>query len=131
MRADPDRLRAVKTLPQLIAYLRDELEWPIEAQEIDDLAYDYKAEELGLNEDHAAKIKEIKQLRPLESGQPCGIFWVNFEKKRLPLVVLRRILGSLILKRRAGARKPDRPGWHLNDLLFISPQFRAIPKALL
>jgi len=115
-----ERLQGVKTLPQLIAYLRDELEWPIEAQEVEDLTYEYEPEELGLDEHHAARVKEIKQLRPLESGQPWGIFWVNFEKKRLPLVVLRRILGNLILKRRAGARKADRPGWHLNDLLFIS-----------
>lgn len=29
VKADLERLRAIKTLPQLIAYLRDELDWPI------------------------------------------------------------------------------------------------------
>ena len=117
---DVERLRQIKTLPSLIKLLRDELDWPVEAEEIEDLTFDYSPEELGLDAKHAAKIKEIKQLRPLESKQPWGIFWVSFEKKRLPIVVLRRILGNLVIKSRAGARKSDRPSWHLHDLLFIS-----------
>ena len=118
--AESERLRAIKTLPSLVKFLRDELDWPIEVDEVDILTFDYTSEELGLNEKHAAKIKEIKQLRPLDSKQPWGIFWVSFEKKRLPMVVLRRILGNLIIKTRAGARKADHPSWHLHDLLFIS-----------
>ncbi|MCE9548099.1 MAG: hypothetical protein K8T25_21710, partial [Planctomycetia bacterium] len=82
--------------------------------------FDYDPDELGLDTKQAAKIKEVKQLRPLDSAQPWGIFWVNFEKKRLPLVVLRRILGNLVKKSRASANKADRPSWQLNDLLFIS-----------
>jgi REP element-mobilizing transposase RayT len=117
---DVERLRDIKTLPSLIRFLRDELDWPIEAEEIEDLTFDYAPEELGLDPQHAAKIKEIKQLRPLETHQPWGIFWVSFEKKRLPMVVLRRILGNLVMKRRAGSRKSDRPSWQLHDLLFIS-----------
>ncbi|MBC8275205.1 MAG: DNA methyltransferase [Chloroflexi bacterium] len=117
---DVEHLRQIKTLPSLVKFLRDELDWPVEADEIDDIYFDYTPEELGLDEKHAAKIKEIKQLRSLDSKQPWGIFWVSFEKKRLPMVVLRRILGNLIIKRRAAARKADRPSWHLHDLLFIS-----------
>jgi len=117
---DAERISSIKTFPSLVKYLRDELDWPIEPTDIDELTFDYDPEELGLNAKHAAKIREIKQLRPLETGQPWGIFWVNFEKKRLPMVVLRRILGNLIIKSRAGARKADRPSWHLHDLLFIS-----------
>jgi hypothetical protein len=117
---DVERLRQIKTLPSLVKFLRDELDWPVQADEIDDLYFDYTPEELGLDAKHAAKIKEIKQLRSFDSKQPWGIFWVSFEKKRLPMVVLRRILGNLIIKRRAAARKADRPSWHLHDLLFIS-----------
>jgi predicted helicase len=117
---DVEHLRQIKTLPSLIKFLRDELDWPIEVEEIEDITYEYTPEELGLDAKHAAKIKEIKQLRPLETRQPWGIFWVSFEKKRLPMVVLRRILGNLVIKRRAGARKADRPSWQLHDLLFIS-----------
>jgi hypothetical protein len=115
-----ERLRSIKTFPQLIKYLRDELDWPIDSDDVEDLTFEYEAEELGLDRKHAVKIKEIKQLRPLDSRQPWGIFWVNFEKKQLPVVVLRRILGNLVVKKRASAKKGDRPHWHLNDLLFIS-----------
>lgn len=117
---DIERLRSIKTFPSLVKYLRDELDWPIDTDAVEDLTFEYQPEELGLDAKHAAKIKEIKQLRPLDSKQPWGIFWVNFEKKHLPMVVLRRILGSLVVKKRASANKIDRPNWQLNDLLFIS-----------
>lgn len=113
-------LRSIKTFPALIIYLRDELNWPIEADNFDDVTYDYNPEELGLDEKSAVKIKEIKQLRPLISGQPWGIFFINFEPRNLPVVVLRRILRSLVIKKRASAKSGDRKTWYLNDLLFIS-----------
>jgi hypothetical protein len=116
-----DRLRNIKTLPSLIAYLRDELDWPLDQDAVeDDVTYDYAAEELGFDAATAVHIKEIKQLRPLDSRQPWGVFWVNFEKKRLPVVMLRRILGHLVLKKRATANKASQRAWQLNDLLFIS-----------
>ena len=68
----------------------------------------------------AAKIDEIKQLRPLVTGQPWGIFFVKFEPKRLPVVALRRILGQLVIKKRASARQAGQAAWNLHDLLFIS-----------
>src|SRR5207244_3747465 len=63
---------------------------------------------------------EIKQLRPLTGNQPWGIFFVNFEKKRLPVMVMRRILRSLVFKKRTSSAKSDRQAWHASDLLFIS-----------
>jgi hypothetical protein len=118
--ADLERLRSVKTLPSLIAYLRDELDWPIEADDAEDVTFDYDPEELGFDKADAVHIKEIKQLRPLDAQQPWGIFWVNLEKKRLPVVMLRRILAHLVLKKRATANKASQRAWRLNDLLFIS-----------
>ncbi|MGD1086848.1 MAG: hypothetical protein ABSA47_19090, partial [Verrucomicrobiota bacterium] len=118
---DLERLRSLKTLPQLIAYLRDDLDWPVNQDAVDDeVTFDYAPEELGFDAATAVHIKEIKQLRPLDSRQPWGVFWVNFEKKRLPVVMLRRILGHLVLKRRASANKASQRAWHLHDLLFIS-----------
>jgi hypothetical protein len=117
---DVERLCQIKTLPSLVKFLRDELDWPVEADEINELFFEYTPEELGLDARYAKMIKEVKQIRPFDSKQPWGIFWVNFEKKRLPMVVLRRILGNLVIKRRAIALKTDRPSWQLNDLLFIS-----------
>lgn len=68
------------------------------------------------------KVREIKQLRPLAEEQPWGIFFINFEPRRLPVVVLRRILRALVPRQRASANVPDRAVWQLGDLLFISAQ---------
>jgi predicted helicase len=113
-------LRAIRTFPQLVKYLRDELDWPIESSNFEDLTFDYSAEELGLDSSSAAKIKEIKQLRPLESKQPWGIFFVNFEPQRLPVVALRRILRALVVKKRESVNRSQQATWQLHDLLFIS-----------
>lgn len=115
-----DQLRSIKTFPQLVKYLRDELEWPVETDSFDDLTFDYEPSELGIDTKTAAKIDSIKQLRPLVTGQPWGIFFVKFEPKRLPVVALRRILSQLVVKKRASALTSERAAWNLHDLLFIS-----------
>lgn len=128
---DRDGLREIKTFPSLVKYLRDELDWPIESTDaFDDLTFDYQPEELGIDAKAAAKIKDIKQLRPLSSGQPWGIFFINFEPKRLPVVVLRRVLRSLVIKRRQSAQKAEQPTWHLHDLLFISSYGKTHERAI-
>lgn len=114
------RIREIKSFPSLVKYLRDELDWPIEADNFDDLTFDYEPEELGIDAKTAVKIKEIKQLRPLSSKQPWGIFFINFAPKQLPIVVLRRILRSLVIKKRASANRAQQAAWQLHDLLFIS-----------
>jgi hypothetical protein len=116
--ADAESLRSIKTFAQLVKYLRDELGWPIESDDYDDLTFEYQPEELGLDAKAAVKIKEIKQLRPLHTNQPWGVFFVNFEPKRLPVVVLRRILSALVVKKRQS--RPSQAAWKLHDLLFIS-----------
>ncbi|MGE0467717.1 MAG: type ISP restriction/modification enzyme, partial [Steroidobacteraceae bacterium] len=114
------RLKAIKSFPQLLDYLRDELDWPIEeGHDEDDLTFDW-SDDLGLKESERVGIKEIKQLRPLETGQPWGIFFVNFEKKQLPIVILRRILNALVMKKRTSANKAQQAAWKQHDLLFIS-----------
>jgi hypothetical protein len=123
--ADPtpnqrDAIRNIRTFPQLIKFLRDELEWPIESDDFDELTFDYTPEELGIDTASAAKIQEIKRLRPLSASQPWGIFFVKFEPKRLPVVALRRVLSRVVLKKRASANSADRAAWQADDLLFIS-----------
>ena len=84
--------RAFKRFDQLIAYLRDEMGWPIARDsfdDVDDLFYDFTADELGIDPKTAAKIQSIKRLRPLSPRQPWGIFFVKFEPKKLPIVALR------------------------------------------
>ncbi len=117
---DLERLRGIKTFPSLVKYLRDDLDWPIESEHFDDLTFDFEPEELGIDPKTSAKIESIKQLRPLASNQPWGIFFVKFEPKKLPVVALRRILGQLVIKKRASANRSDQQTWRLSDLLFLS-----------
>lgn len=115
-----DRIKSIADFPSLVEYLKEDLGWELDAEDVEDLVFEYEPEELGLEETHKVKINEIKQLRPLAPNQPWGIFYLGFEPKRLPVVVLRRILRSLVPKKRASAANPQQAVWNLNDLLFIS-----------
>ena len=116
-------LANIKRFDQLIAYLRDEMGWPIARdsfEDVDDLFYDFTADELGIDSKTAAKIESIKRLRPLSPRQPWGIFFVKFEPKKLPVVALRRILSQVARKKRASANSAERTAWAKDDLLFVS-----------
>ena len=114
------RLARIRRFDQLVAYLRDELDWPIGAHHFDELTFDYTADELGIDARNAAKIQEIKRLRPLVANQPWGVFFVKFAPKRLPVVALRRILSQVEIRTRPQAGAADRPSWAPDDLLFVS-----------
>ena len=88
--------------------------------DFEDLTFDYTPEELGIDAANAAKIEEIKRLRPLVANQPWGIFFVKFEPKQLPVVALRRILNGVVVKKRATASAAEQQKWATDDLLFIS-----------
>ncbi len=113
-------LASIRRFDQLIAFLRDDMDWPIVSDDFEELTFEYSAEELGIDAANAAKIQEIKRLRPLAVNQPWGVFFVKFEPKRLPVVALRSILGRVALKKRASANNAERPAWAMEDLLFIS-----------
>ena len=115
-----ERLAYIRRFDQLVAYLRDELDWPIDSDDFEEVTFEYTPEELGIDAKNAAKIQEIKRLQPLVPGQPWGIFFVKFEPKRLPVVALRRILGQVALKKRASANTSERQAWAADDLLFVS-----------
>ena len=117
---DREILREIRTFPSLVKFLRDDLDWPIKSEDFEDLTFDFDAEELGIDAKTAAKIETIKQLRPLTTNQPWGIFFLKFEPKRLPVVAMRRILGKLVIKKRAAANASERASWDPHDLLFIS-----------
>lgn len=118
----PPDLRSIHSFDDLLAYLADELDWPVADHNLDELTFEYDADDLGLKEEEAEKLKggRIRQLRPLPGGQPWGIFFVEFENKKLPVVVLRRILSNLVLKKRASSNASDAKRWAPSDLLFIS-----------
>lgn len=121
-RIEPElqRLQEIKTLPSLLKYLKEELNWPIGSEDVEEVTFDYHPAELGFDSASTAKIDEVRQLRPLTPGQKWGIFWVKFGKKQLPVQMLRRALGNLVVKKRATTKKSDKAAWHMHDLLFIS-----------
>src|SRR5262245_1772873 len=73
---DSGKLDQIQTLPKLLEYLRDSCDWPIDDIEIEDLVFDWDPKVLlGLNDADAFRHLEIKQLRPLTTNQPWGIFF--------------------------------------------------------
>jgi hypothetical protein len=113
-----DKLRQVHNIPALVQYLHDELDWPVNVEDWEDNLFDWEPDELNLKAEHEVKIKSIKQLRPLVSGQPWGIFFVEFNKGRLPITALRRVLNGLVPKGRATGG--GHQTWAAHDLLFVS-----------
>ena len=126
MRTEPiaadhrERLARIRCFDQLVVYLQEELNWPIDSDNFEELTFDYTSEDLGIDEKNAAKIEEIKRLRPLKPDQPWGIFFVKFKQRRLPVVALRRILSRVVLRKRASANDSERQAWAADDLLFVS-----------
>ncbi len=113
-------IRTVKSIEDWIRYFSDNLGWYIdfdEIDDIDDITYQYTAEDLGLKPESFAKVKSLKQMAPLTNDQPWGVFCVEFEGKRFEVTALRRILSTLIPRKRRYIT--DRKTWNLNDLLFI------------
>jgi Type ISP C-terminal specificity domain len=112
------QLRNTQSIEQLVHYLHDELDWPVDLENLDDVFFEYEPEELNLKAEHTIAIRSIRQLRPLTGDQPWGIFFVEFDRSKLPTVVLRRVLQGLAIKRRE--RDGGRQRWHAQDLLFVS-----------
>jgi hypothetical protein len=118
--AGKTNLDAITDFPGLLTYLEDELDWPIDAATFEEATFEYTPAELGLKEDVVGGAVEIKQLRPLVSGQPWGVFFLNLPHKRLPQTIVRNILGRLTVKKRAASNDPGRPAFLKSDLLFIT-----------
>ncbi len=112
-------LAEIQEFPQLIKFLRDEMDWPISAEDFQEMTFDYSPEELGLDAKSSAKISEIKRLRPLEVNQSFRVFFLKFEHKNLPIEVMRRVLGYFVNSKHSGA-PVGRNRWDIEDLLFIS-----------
>ena len=113
-------IKKIKDFKTLAHFLAEELNWPIDPEnvDVDDLTFEYSPEDIGLSEEFATKVKYIKQIRPLDSNQPWSIFWIDFENKKLPLTVLRRILNVFVTKKRGNSRNLATKA--LEDIMFVS-----------
>jgi len=113
-----EKLKNVTDFESLVQYLIEELSWPIEDENINEITFNYEPKTLGISDDQSVKINSIKQIRPLSDTQPWGLFYIDFEPKKLPVVILRRILKALEVKKRPTADRLKT--WNMEDLIFIS-----------
>jgi len=112
-------IRSIGTINRLITYFSKVLDWQIDEddfEDIEDISYDFEAEDLGLKEEAFAKIKSLRQLQPLVDGQKWGIFSIEFDSKKFEVTALRKVLSGLIPKKRNSA---DHAVWDQKDLLFL------------
>lgn len=112
-------IRNVKDMTGLITYFAEKLQWNIDVDDFDDIedvAYDFEAEDIGLKAEAFAKISSLLQLPPLVDGQKWGIFCVEFDSRKFEVTALRKILSGLIPKRRNSA---EHAVWEQKDLLFL------------
>lgn len=112
-------IRNVKDITSLITYFSENLAWDIDVddfEDIEDITYDFEAEDIGLKQEAFAKISSLRQLPPLVDGQKWGVFFVEFESNKFEISALRKILSGLIPKRRNSA---EHAVWNQQDLLFI------------
>jgi hypothetical protein len=118
IRLDPELLRDVRDLESVLKFLADELDWPVDLDQLEESYFDWDPEELGIPVERVPSVVSLRQLRPLTAEQPWGLFFMEFSGPRLPLMTLRRLLQSLVTKKRQtgdGSRRT----WDLDDLLFI------------
>ena len=112
-------IRKIKDTTDLIGYFSENLGWNIDmdyVDDIEDIAYDFTAADIGLKEDAFARISALRQMQPLVDGQKWGVFCVEFDSQRFEAGALRKILSKLIPRRRNSA---DHAVWDQQDLLFI------------
>ena len=82
------------------------------------MTFDWKANKLNLGETGTRHLTDglVRQLRPLQTGQPWGIFIVEFTDDTVHRGALREILRGLVANRR---RDPSLPAWQHENLLFV------------
>jgi len=115
-----ESIKSIKDFKTLAHFLAEELSWPIDPDNVDveSLTFEYQPEDIGLSDEFAAKVQTIKQIRPLDVNQPWSIFWIDFENKKLPLTVLRRILNVFVTKKRGNTKNIATRD--MEDIMFVS-----------
>lgn len=121
-----EELQAIHDFPDLLPFLKERMGWPIDDDiledddALEDLTFEFTPSELGIDPDKVPNIREIRQLRSFTSEQPFGVFLISFDDKELRTTAMRRILRSLVKKRRAESSAAMQQRWDVNDLIFVS-----------
>lgn len=112
------KIRNIKYFNDLLVYFSEELKWDIDIDDfddIDDITYEFTADDLCLKEEVFEKISSLRQLKNLSSNQSLGIFCVEYNSKHFEITALRKILWGLVDNR----RNSNHAVWKQRDLLFI------------
>jgi hypothetical protein len=112
-------VQGVRDFPSLLKLLGDELKWPIpDEPTVEDVTFDWNPGELRIQDSQAQRLKSgvVRQLRPLVSNQPFGIFHIEFTDAQVYRTALRHVVRGLVPTRR---RDPALQAWHHENLLFI------------
>lgn len=114
-------LRRIRTQADLFEYLADELGWPLNIAEMDEehLTWEWLPEEVGIDPAEMSSLRRLRQLRPLSADQPWGIFFVEFDRERLPVTQFRRVAQAFARRRSQRAPGDNRPRWDAENLLFV------------
>lgn len=111
---------AGKSTNALMRLLFEGLDWPRPANlEPEDVPLiKWSPQDLHLDPESVASLTRIQQLPSLKDGQPFGVFILNFEGGRLPVGAVRRVVSTLVRKKRA-QHKGKGGLWNLDDLIFF------------
>lgn len=114
-------LRRIRTQSDLFKYLGEELGWPLDVADMDEehLTWEWLPEEVGIDPAEMSSLRRLRQLRPLSAGQPWGIFFVEFDRERLPVTQFRRVAQAFARRRSQRAPGDNRPRWDAENLLFV------------
>ncbi|WP_420625651.1 type ISP restriction/modification enzyme [Candidatus Poriferisodalis sp.] len=114
-------LRRIRTQADLFEYLADELGWPLDVADMDEerLTWEWLPDEVGIDPAEMSSLRRLRQLRPLSADQPWGIFFVEFDRDRLPVTQFRRVAQAFARRRSRRAPGDDRPRWDAENLLFV------------
>ena len=114
-------LRRIRTQSDLFEYLGEELGWPLDVADMDEehLTWEWLPAEVGIDPAEMSSLRRLRQLRPLSADQPWGIFFVEFDRERLPVTQFRRVAQAFARRRSHRAPGDNRPRWDAENLLFV------------
>jgi len=105
---ESDQLRHIRSLHELIPFLRDELDWPIESEDPEDITFDYDPKDLGIDEAAAVCIRVCGSS---SSRDTAARAWKTFGGSLvLPRMARKR---SLMRMHRRIKRPPASGGWSI------------------
>jgi hypothetical protein len=111
-------LRTVSDFKSFREFLRTQLRWPVPGGDelaVEDLTYSYLSTDLQLKPETSDRLG-VRQLIPLQSGQPWGIFLLEFSTPKFYRTLVRQVLRALAPRRQRDSRLP---AWDHESLLFI------------